>query len=132
MGKLLDAPEPYSKSTLSKAVSGIVSEAEIRQLLLETGIQAFRQMAGYIPAVMSLENEAKKMLKDWRSCPFRTRFSEYHARWVQEVYGLSHRETNVLKWFNGIPWSQAHVYTECCHISGDACGLSRRNKLRFD
>ena len=120
------------KSRLSTAVAGIADEAAVRELLLGTGIQSFRQMAGYIPGKMSLENEPKRMLKDWRSCPFRTRFSEYHVRWVQQVYGLSHYETNVLKWFNGIPWSQANTYQECCHLSSNACGLSRRNKLTFD
>jgi len=108
---------------MTSFVRGEKDENEIRRQLLEYGIQSFRKMAGYIPPKMSLGNEPKPMLKDWRCCPFRTRFSEYHARWVQAVYGLSHYETNVLKWFNGIPWSQAVTYQECCHLSSNTCQL---------
>lgn len=122
----------HTNSKVSNAVRGIENEADIRELLLDTGIQSFRQIAGYIPGEMSLDNEPKPMLKDWRSCPFRTMFSDYHFRWLQVNYGDIPFYT-----FGGwpdIPW-QADLdgaYPECCHVSSNACGLSRRNKLTFD
>lgn len=118
-------------SKFSAAVCGIPDEGDIRQTLIFAGIDGFRRQAGYIPDVMSLTDEPKPMSIDWRSCPYRTRFSEYHTRWVQVAYGLTHYETNVLKWFNGIPWSEVVTYQDCCHLSSNACSLSRRNKLRF-
>ncbi len=132
MGKLAASMHHNSKLTISNAVAGTGGETDIRELLFATGIQSFRQMAGYIPGEMSLENEPKRMLNDWRSCPFRTMFSEYHFRWLQVNYGDIPFYT-----FGGwpvIPW-QADTdlgCPECCHLSANACGLSRRNKLTFD
>ena len=132
MEQLFGSLHRGSKSRLSNAVSGGGSEADIRELLLATGIQAFRQMAGYIPAVMSLDNEPKKMLKDWRSCLFRTRFSDYHRSWV--AFGFFLGDPDNIPRVSGmpIPWSDVGAHDECCQVSRNACSLSRRNKLRFD
>ena len=132
MERLFSPVHQGTRSRLSKAVAGIAREADIRDLLLGTGIQAFRKNAGYIPGEMSLGNEPKRMLKDWRSSPFRTRFSEYHYRWITDNFGDLLPVNEDAFWWLYIPWSQAHTYQACCHLSANACGLSRRNKLTFD
>jgi hypothetical protein len=129
MAKFLTPGAPRITTNISTAVAGGGSDTDIRNLLLDTGIQAFRKMAGYIPGEMSLENEPQRMLKDWRSCPFRTDFSGYHYRWLQENYG-DMPLSRFIGWPR-IPWQAdtGRVYPLCCQVSSNACGLSRRNRL---
>lgn len=57
-----------------------------KKILFNAGITSFRQMAGYIPKVMPLDNEPNPMIKDWRHPPIRGYVSAYHYRWLRHNY----------------------------------------------
>lgn len=93
---------------MTLAVRGMTHSAEIRALLLRRGAQSFRKLAGYIPDVMSLENEPQPMLNErgWRVAAFQSRWHNYHVDWVEQHYGFWFERGGYSRMWK-IPWAAA-------------------------